>query len=566
MPIGTEILTERMSRAGYSVCRVEIDDDPAGTGFLIGPDTVITNYHVVEKVLSGSKFTKPLTCRFDHAKLPSGGVRQGRVVAVLPDCLDFSRYAAADDDPEHSAPPTDDELDYALLSLSESVGNQPSPMTPTRGWVSIPEATQSLKPGQSLIIIQHPLTAPKLTTRPVRLLSNDGARIIYDAETRPGSSGSPCFSEEYELVALHHRGDPNYSLSPVKQGIPISKIRARLLTKALAEKIPQCLGVEIAKNVLDAIVLNKNEQPTAQFIARWKTDIEETRDGILRLKVQKQLHDFLHRCQKMLPLLIVTLRSTDRANATTTLELHGGNLAEDVSKISEIADKLPSKIRLRPVNNARWIKVMADAATKLRDQSAAWPEDYREAILLMRSEIKRQLVHVNERLVDEVNNLPLHKLAAAFADLAAGNLFDDAKVAGAAGAEAITRVASDLSRFIAEHDSWQEIDGLLWTCEDYLVSDDPMNRRLFDATWGDTLTSLQALLAQSKDPAETQDLTESGALVQTLSEQEDWQNLPEQFGRFRRLTVNSFADLDTALLAKCDEITALHGPLSRITE
>ena len=45
--------------------------------------------------------------------------------------------------------------------------------------------------------------------------------------TSPGSSGSPCFDKGWNLVALHHSGDPAGVLRH-NQGVPIGAIR-RLL-------------------------------------------------------------------------------------------------------------------------------------------------------------------------------------------------------------------------------------------------------------------------------------------------------------------------------------------------
>lgn len=570
MPIGAEIFAERMSRATYGVCRVEIAGNPAGTGFLIGPDTVITNFHVVEKALSKehSTFKHQVTCRFDHAQLASGGSRLGRVVAVLPQCLDFSPYAAADLDPNLQTPPTDDELDYALLTLSEPVGNEASPMSPTRGWITIPETVAPFTPNQTFIIIQHPLTAPKQTTKQVKFLNVDsrGTRVIYQADTHPGSSGSPCFTDEYELAALHHRGDPQWASPTLKQGIPIGKIRARLLKKDLAAKIPECLGVESARIVLETIVDRKDEHGIARFISDWKSDIVATRDGVLRLKVQKQLHDFLHRCQKLLPLLLTTTESTDARNGVAILKIQGKMLSDDLGRIRVIAAALPLIVGLRPIDNKPWIDLMTKVAETLRNPASAWPNDYLEAIMEFRSEIRVRLTRINERLVDEVAHLPLGRLAEAFTDLATKNLFGGADTAGMVGAEAITRVASDLSQFIKDHDRWQEIDGRLWALEDCLASDTRLNRLQFGKTWEHAWEALQALVAESKDPTQSQELMLAGNAVAAASPGTDWTDLSLKFADFRHLAVDCFVDLDSALLRKCDEITALHEPLRRLTE
>ena len=44
------------------------------------------------------------------------------------------------------------------------------------------------------------------------LLSSNAnnTRVRYRTNTEEGSSGAPCFDKDWELVALHHSGDPNY--------------------------------------------------------------------------------------------------------------------------------------------------------------------------------------------------------------------------------------------------------------------------------------------------------------------------------------------------------------------
>ena len=57
-------------------------------------------------------------------------------------------------------------------------------------------------------------------------------RVRYATNTEAGSSGSPVFDLDWNLVALHHLGDPAYDHPPAyNQGVPIDKIRERL-TKA----------------------------------------------------------------------------------------------------------------------------------------------------------------------------------------------------------------------------------------------------------------------------------------------------------------------------------------------
>jgi V8-like Glu-specific endopeptidase len=54
-------------------------------------------------------------------------------------------------------------------------------------------------------------------------------RIKHRTNTLAGSSGSPCFDRYWNLIALHHYGDPGYVAKPAfNQAVPIRAIQARL--------------------------------------------------------------------------------------------------------------------------------------------------------------------------------------------------------------------------------------------------------------------------------------------------------------------------------------------------
>jgi endonuclease G len=63
--------------------------------------------------------------------------------------------------------------------------------------------------GESLNIIQHPNGEPKqLALRENKLLDVLPQFLHYHTDTAPGSSGSPVFNDQWEVVALHHSGVP----------------------------------------------------------------------------------------------------------------------------------------------------------------------------------------------------------------------------------------------------------------------------------------------------------------------------------------------------------------------
>src|SRR5262249_45095282 len=225
------------------VCRVEIDGNAAGTGFLVGPDAILTNYHVLKSVLQGTTPATKITCRFDYKVLADGSRVEGIAVGLhAADWkLDFSPNSAAEDTATpDNPPPTADELDYALVRLarptgSESAAPKGGAEAPQRGWLSIPAGPHVFVRKDPLMIAQHPDGKPlKLAVDTESVIETNAIqnRVRYATNTEAGSSGSPVFDLDWNLVALHHLGDPAYDHpAAYNQGVPIDKIRARL-TKA----------------------------------------------------------------------------------------------------------------------------------------------------------------------------------------------------------------------------------------------------------------------------------------------------------------------------------------------
>jgi V8-like Glu-specific endopeptidase len=93
-----------------------------------------------------------------------------------------------------------------------------------------------------LMIAQHPdgkSLKLAVDTESVIGVNAGQTRVRYATNTEAGSSGSPVFDLDWNLVALHHLGDPAYDHPPsYNQGVPINKIRDRL---AISGKI-QALG------------------------------------------------------------------------------------------------------------------------------------------------------------------------------------------------------------------------------------------------------------------------------------------------------------------------------------
>lgn len=208
-----------------------------GSGFLIGPDVVLTNYHVVEAYLPGSQ-AQQLQVRFD-ALLQEDGLREpeaGIIFAVeeIPVACPYT----AQDDGNAQQPPAPDELDFALLLLADAAGQSQvggfageGQTKVNRGWVRLPDTDPVCEAGDPLIIYQYPggrELMMAIDTEAVVGLVWDGLRLRYRNNTEPGSSGSPVFNFDWQLVALHHAGAPGVEPVTYNQGIPIAAIKAWL--------------------------------------------------------------------------------------------------------------------------------------------------------------------------------------------------------------------------------------------------------------------------------------------------------------------------------------------------
>jgi trypsin-like peptidase/effector-associated domain 1 (EAD1)-containing protein len=239
---------ERALACQFSVCRVEINSAAKGTGFLVGPNAVLTNHHVVARAIEKPQLIDKIVLRFDHKLLRDGTILSGTQVKVRK-ILDSSPATpgelAGNPEPQD---PTEETLDYALLETEGTPGSDPvsipgaSADGPKRGWIRVPDAGAVIDPDpygvdMPVLIVQHPLAKPlSLAIEWKSMLRQNDAktRVRHRTNTEAGSSGSPTFDRNWNLIALHHYGDPGAGHPPkFNQGVPIAAIRHRLTARGL---------------------------------------------------------------------------------------------------------------------------------------------------------------------------------------------------------------------------------------------------------------------------------------------------------------------------------------------
>jgi V8-like Glu-specific endopeptidase len=209
----------RMEQVEWTVCLLEIaGHDKVGTGFLVAPDIVMTNYHVAHN----SRGQPLATARFDYRNDGSGKILPG------------DKTHAVNAVPLAESPAED--LDYALLEVPTRPGEEVVLDHPGVVRGTLRPAAHAFAMDEPLFVIQHPLRDPlKLGVGSVRKLALP-KRVHYTANTQPGSSGSPCFTIQWEPVALHHQGDLG---DGTNNGIPLAAVTAdvRLKDPALAARL-----------------------------------------------------------------------------------------------------------------------------------------------------------------------------------------------------------------------------------------------------------------------------------------------------------------------------------------
>jgi endonuclease G len=151
-----------------------------GTGSLVSPALLLTNHHV----LPDAETARHSVIEFNYQDGIDGRPLLAEMLPLDPDRLFLA----------------DDERDFALVAVRAT----PAELAPF-GFNRLIEAEGKAIIGECVTIIQHPRGEKKqVALRENKIVDIPESFLHYSADTEPGSSGSPVFNDQWEVVALHH--------------------------------------------------------------------------------------------------------------------------------------------------------------------------------------------------------------------------------------------------------------------------------------------------------------------------------------------------------------------------
>lgn len=187
-------------KASQAVCRIALKLGNGhvgyGTGFMVSPSLLLTNHHV----LGSAEEAQRAAAQFRFEPGEQGDAPMPVEFDLRPD-----RFFLNDRD-----------YDFALVAVAPAARN--GGKLSDFGYCPLIAAEGKIIPGEPVNIIQHPLGGLKQVVirenklldlpKPTNADPNLDRYAQYEADTDRGSSGSPVFNDQWEVIALHHSGVP----------------------------------------------------------------------------------------------------------------------------------------------------------------------------------------------------------------------------------------------------------------------------------------------------------------------------------------------------------------------
>lgn len=234
-----EVAYKGIASAMRWTVKVMIDNAGKGTGVLVGPHLVLTAWHVVRGLFAqdAAGVWKPdaaagsrLKVEFDDFVdlLTPGAGTGNRQFGVHQDwCVVFS--PCHQEELNDRLPADLAELsgfwDYAVIRLAGTPGHE-------RQWAVLnrPGSVPEVRAG--ITVFQHPLGNPMRFTPGAIAKPENGqeaaipsARFLHIANSAGGSSGGPCFNQQFELFGLH-QGE--WRQMEINRGVPLAQVKQHM--------------------------------------------------------------------------------------------------------------------------------------------------------------------------------------------------------------------------------------------------------------------------------------------------------------------------------------------------
>jgi hypothetical protein len=245
--LGADDLRSGAILAVRRVCKIEVVDKDgklsSGTGFLVGPQAVLTNWHVIEPALDAegkAEKAAKVVVVFDHLQVR--GSNDNEVAADW--LIGSSKYHPIEKPTKEllavNAPADgfDTYLDYAVIRLARPLGRE-------RGYYALDPAHKPsvAAKGSQVLLFQHPGGLKMFTAWGAGtslLPTGIETRLRHTANATVGSSGGLLLDKDFKPVALHQCGFTD----PAGNGVINGAIPTSCIASGLPPDTTEVIGVD----------------------------------------------------------------------------------------------------------------------------------------------------------------------------------------------------------------------------------------------------------------------------------------------------------------------------------
>ncbi len=240
------------SRVARAIGRIVFANQhqPNGTGFLVSPRLMLTNFHV----LTDEAAARDNLVQFNFLTEPDGSTSAPIEFRFQPDVVFLQSPI--------------DELDFTLVAVEPT--NATGADLSSFGWCPLIGEAGKEHPGERVNVVHHPAGNPKqVSLRENLLVMILPDHLHYVTDTMRGSSGSPVFNDRWEVVALHHAG------IEITDDEDVAEYR-RALGSRLPDGVDESGPVSVNEGARISRIVARLEEDVAMMDGDGRTLVEQT--------------------------------------------------------------------------------------------------------------------------------------------------------------------------------------------------------------------------------------------------------------------------------------------------